>query len=399
MKKRAVVALKDGAIFEGWSFGAEGEAKGEIVFNTGMTGYQEVLTDPSYQGQMVTMTYPLIGNYGVNLEDNESHRLYPKGFIVREYCPYPSNWHSKVDLDTFLKAHGIVGIQGVDTRALTRHLRDYGAQEGIISTEDFAPESLVKKARAVPSLVGQDMVKEVTCRGPYLWDSTKGGSATPNGKLRVVVYDCGVKYNILRSLSALGGLGLEVLVVPAQTPAEEVLAKEPHGILVSNGPGDPEGVPYMIENVKKLLGKLGSTEGQPRNTAYKTVFRKSGVAPPLFGICLGHQFLALALGLKTYKLKFGHHGSNHPVMDLHTRKVEITTQNHCFAVEGWEGWRDTPYGPVEVTHINLNDRSVEGLRLKDLPVFSVQYHPEASPGPHDARYLFERFLGMVKVRG
>ena len=365
MKKRAVVALKDGAFFEGWSFGAEGEAKGEIVFNTGMTGYQEVLTDPSYQGQMVTMTYPLIGNYGVNLEDNESHRLYPHGFIVKEYCPYPSNWRSKASLDTLLNVHSIVGIQGVDTRALTHHLRDHGAQEGIISTEDFDRESLAKKIRAIPSLVGRDMVREITCRNPFLWDSTK-----KNGNLRVVVYDCGVKYNILRSLS---GLGLEVLVVPAQTPADEVLAKDPHGILVSNGPGDPEGVPYMIKNIKKLLGKR-----------------------PIFGICLGHQLLALALGLKTYKLKFGHHGSNHPVMDLSTRKVEITTQNHCFAVEGWEGWRDTHHGPVEVTHINLNDRSVEGLRLKDLPVFSIQYHPEASPGPHDAGYLFGRFLGMIK---
>ncbi len=376
MKKRAVVALKDGAVFEGWSFGAEGEAKGEIVFNTGMTGYQEVLTDPSYQGQMVTMTYPLIGNYGVNLEDNESHRLYPTGFIVKEYCPYPSNWRSRVSLETLLKTHGIVGIHGVDTRALTRHLRDHGAQEGIISTEGFDPRGLAEKAKSVPSLVGQDLVKEVTCRSPYLWDSTRS-----NGGLRVVVYDCGVKYNILRSLT---GFGLEVLVVPAQTPAEEVLAKNPHGILVSNGPGDPEGVPYMIENIRKLLGKK-----------------------PLFGICLGHQLLALALGLKTYKLKFGHHGSNHPVMDLSTRKVEITTQNHCFAVggstaghqkEGWESWKETPYGPVEITHINLNDRSVEGLRLKDLPVFSVQYHPEASPGPHDAGYLFERFLGMIKAQ-
>jgi carbamoyl-phosphate synthase small subunit len=365
MKKRAVLALRDGALYEGWSFGAGGEARGEIVFNTGMTGYQEVLTDPSYKGQIVCMTYPLIGNYGVNLEDNESSKLHVEGFVVKEYSTYPSNWRSKVGLEALLKTHGIVGIQGIDTRSLTRHIRDHGEQEAIISTEDLDPESLVAKAREHPGLKGRDMVKEVTCRRPHPWDST-GKMAGPH----VVVYDCGVKYNSLRSLALLG---FKVTVVPASTSPQEVLSLSPDGILVSNGPGDPEGVSYMVDNLKQLLGKR-----------------------PIMGICLGHQLLALALGLKTYKLKFGHHGSNHPVMDLSTRKVEITTQNHCFAVEGWEGWRNTPYGPVEVTHINLNDRSVEGLRLKELHVFSVQYHPEASPGPHDAGYLFERFVKIIK---
>lgn len=364
------MALQDGALYEGWAFGAEGEAKGEVVFNTGMTGYQEVLTDPSYKGQIVAMTYPLIGNYGVNLDDNESSRLYLEGFVIKEPSTYPSNWRSSVGLEGFLKAHGIVGIQGIDTRSLTRHIRDHGEQIGIISTKDLSPEGLLAKARGTPGLVGQDLAREVSCTRPYQWDSS-GEEGLPQAG-HVVVYDCGVKYNILRRLAELG---LRVTVVPASTAPKEVLSMNPDGITVSNGPGDPAAVPYMIDNLRELLGKR-----------------------PIFGICLGHQLLSLAIGLKTYKLKFGHHGSNHPVMELSTRKVEITTQNHCFAVEGWQGWRSTPYGPVEVTHINLNDRSVEGLRLKDLPAFSVQYHPEASPGPHDAGYLFERFLAIIKAR-
>ena len=374
MKKRALLVLADGALYKGWSFGAEGETSGEVVFNTGITGYQEVLTDPSYKGQIVTLTYPLIGNYGVNLEDNESSRLYLSGFIVKEYCPYPSNWRSRTNLAELLKAHRIVGIQGLDTRALTRHIRDHGEQVGVISTEDLDPESLHAKAKETPGLPGRDLVKEVTTSGVYGWDSASKTSAGAARRVapayHIVVYDCGVKYNIPRSLERLGA---RVTVVPATTGPGAVLSMEPDGVLISNGPGDPEAVPYMIENVRGLLGKR-----------------------PVMGICLGHQLMALALGLKTYKLKFGHHGSNHPVMDLSTRKVEITTQNHSFAVEADGGASDTPFGRVEVSHTNLNDKSVEGLRCLDVPAFSVQHHPEASPGPHDAGHMFKKFMEMVK---
>ncbi len=375
MKKRALLVLADGALYEGWSFGAEGETSGEVVFNTGITGYQEVLTDPSYRGQIVTLTYPLIGNYGVNLEDNESSQLYLSGFIVKEYCPYPSNWRSKTNLAELLKAHRIVGIQGLDTRALTRHIRDHGEQVGVISTEDLDPEGLQAKAKATPGLVGRDLVKEVTTSSVYDGASAArifvGATRRVAPTSHIAVYDCGVKYNILRSLERLG---TRVTVVPATTGPGEVLSMEPDGILISNGPGDPEAVAYMVDNVRGLLGKR-----------------------PIMGICLGHQLMALALGLKTYKLKFGHHGSNHPVMDLSTRRVEITTQNHSFAVEADGGLTDTPFGKVEVSHTNLNDKSVEGLRCLDIPAFSVQHHPEASPGPHDAAYMFQKFLEMIKT--
>jgi len=369
--KKAVLALADGAWYEGVSFGAEGEAGGEVVFNTSMSGYQEILTDPSYKGQMVTMTYPLIGNYGVNAEDVESGRPWAEGLIVKEASLYPSNWRSQGSLDSYLKSYNIVGIQGIDTRALTRHLRDYGAQQGIISTTDTDPESLVKKAAARPSMAGQDLAKVVSCAEPYeakqtSWDIEKGYGESQNPCLHVVAYDFGIKRNILRILSTLA---CRVTVVPATATWREVMELRPDGVLLSNGPGDPEPVTYAVENIKALLDKV-----------------------PIFGICLGHQLLGLALGGRTYKLKFGHHGGNQPVMDLSTRKVEITAQNHGFAVD-----MDTVPGAVELTHVNLNDNTVEGMRHKELPVFSVQYHPEASPGPHDSAYLFQRFIAMMEI--
>ncbi len=372
--KKAILALADGTVFEGYSLGAEGETVGEVVFNTSMCGYQEVLTDPSYKGQIVAMTYTQIGNYGIDEDDIESNKLWLEGFIVKEYCDYPSNWRSKETLDSYLKRNKVVGIKGIDTRALTRHLRDNGAMNGIISTIDLNPADLVKKAREFPSMAGLDLAKKVTCKEPYrweqgLWDLEKGYSLrTPNTGLRthrVVAFDFGIKFNILRNLI---DVGCDVTVVPAATPAEDVLKMNPDGIFLSNGPGDPEPVTYAVENVRKLLGKK-----------------------PIFGICLGHQILGLALGGKTYKLKFGHHGGNQPVMDLTTHKVEITAQNHGFAVDV-----DSLKGIAELTHINLNDKTVEGLAHTKLPLFSVQYHPEASPGPHDSSYLFRRFVNMME---
>ncbi|MBM2806269.1 MAG: carbamoyl phosphate synthase small subunit [Deltaproteobacteria bacterium] len=385
---KAILALADGKCFEGAAFGAVGEAVGEVVFNTSMTGYQEILTDPSYEGQLVAMTYPQIGNVGVNLEDVESRKPFMRGFIVKDYTAQPSNWRATQPLHEYMKANGIVGIQGIDTRSLVRHLRDHGAQEGIISTINSNPAELVAKAKASPGLVGQDLVKNVTCAEAYDWNEgmwelsggykkRHGGKA---GKRRgrasftspsffVVAYDFGIKYNILRNLAESG---CRVQVVPAWMPAEEVLALKPDGIFLSNGPGDPDAVPYAKESVQKLIGKK-----------------------PIFGICLGHQIMGLALGGKTFKLKFGHHGGNQPVMDLTTRKVEITAQNHGFAVAA-----DSLGGAVEVTHLNLNDNTVEGLAHRELPIFSVQYHPESSPGPHDANYLFKRFTDMMaKHRG
>ncbi len=362
---KALLTLADGTTFEGTSFGARGEVGGEIVFNTSMTGYQEILTDPSYCGQMVAMTYPEIGNTGINPEDVESRKPFVQGFIVKEYWETPSNWRAKQSLGSYLRDHGIPGIQGIDTRALVRHVREHGAQEAILSTEDLDPKSLAAKAKARPGLVGRDLVREVTCDAPYdwtetNWDLVNGYGQLEKPKYRVLAYDFGIKRNILRNLASVG---CAVRVVPATTPATEALAWNPDGIFLSNGPGDPDVGPYA-GIVRELIGKK-----------------------PMFGICLGHQILGLALGGKTYKLKFGHHGGNQPVMDLTTRKVEITSQNHGFAVDV-----ASLEGIAQLTHVNLNDQTAEGLAHATLPLFSVQYHPEASPGPRDASYLFDRFI-------
>jgi carbamoyl-phosphate synthase small subunit len=368
---KAALALADGRVFFGKALGAAGEISGEVVFNTSMTGYQEILTDPSYCGEIVTMTYPLIGNYGINMEDVESWRPHLAGFIVKEATDFPSNWRSRLSLDAYLKEHGIIGLQGIDTRALVRHIRDCGAQTGVLSTLDNDPASLVAKARTAPSIVGRDLVREVTCKEPYRWSEgtwdLEEGYQPPRGaaRFRVVAYDFGIKRNILRNLV---GSGCDVTVVPADFPAAKVLALRPDGVFLSNGPGDPEPINYAQENIRQLLGKV-----------------------PLFGICLGHQLLSIALGGRTFKLKFGHRGGNQPVRRGDGHCIEITSQNHGFAVEPGS-IRDA----AVVTHINLNDNTVEGLHHSSLPAFSVQYHPEASPGPHDARYLFEEFIHMME---
>jgi carbamoyl-phosphate synthase small subunit len=370
----ALLALADGRVFRGEALGASGESHGEVVFNTSMTGYQEILTDPSYRGQMVCMTYPLIGNCGVNPEDVESRRPWVNGFVVKEACPFPSSWRSRVPLDDYLREHQIVGIQGIDTRALTRHLRDRGAQEGIISTEELDGARLAERARALPGLVGRDLVTEVSVQAPHGWDQgpwdlTRGYAPAPTARFKVIAFDSGIKQNILRCLT---GLGCEVLVVPADTGAAAVLEQKPDGIFLSNGPGDPEAVPYLIETVRGLIGQA-----------------------PIFGICLGNQILGLAFGGRTYKLKFGHHGGNHPVKDRLTGRVEITAQNHGFAVDP----RSVERFGLEETHVNLNDGTSEGMRHRELPIFSVQYHPEGSPGPHDAHYLFRRFADLMTKGG
>jgi carbamoyl-phosphate synthase small subunit len=371
----AKLALENGRVFVGRSVGAPGETRGEVVFNTSMSGYQEIFTDPSYAGQIVTMTYPLIGNYGVNEVDLESALPQVAGVVMREYSAVPSNFRSTATLQEWLVRHGIVAIDGVDTRALTRMIRTQGAMRGILSTVDMDDESLLRKVAASPSMNGLDLATRVTCAQPYGWTET---DPTPfalhpaevpgNGRhLTVVAYDYGIKRNILRRLVTFG---CDVTVVPASFPAAEVLKMRPNGVFLSNGPGDPAPVRVAVDNIRALLGRV-----------------------PMFGICLGHQLLALALGARTYKLKFGHRGGNHPVKNLLTGKIEITSQNHGFAVDP----SSLDQEHVEVTHVNLNDGTNEGLRHRVLPAFSVQYHPEASPGPHDSDYLFADFIRMMTV--
>ena len=365
--------LEDGRVFRGKTFGARREAEGEVVFNTAMTGYQEILTDPSYAGQIVVMTFPLIGNYGVTPEDAESCGVWPEGFVVREYSDLFSNWRGRQDLTRYLAEHGVAGITGVDTRALTRHVRTAGAMRGVISTSSDL-ESLRKRVLASPRMEGRDLVHQVSVHRPYRWKTPslktfavreesvpEDESPLPSGRLRVLVMDYGVKQNILRRLVDVGG---EVTVVPADSPAGDVLKHEPDGVVFSNGPGDPAALPHIAHEAKTLATAL-----------------------PCFGICLGHQILGQAFGYRTYKLKFGHHGANHPVKRLDTGRVEITSQNHGFALDLEAGG-----GELQATHVNLNDGTNEGFRHAELPVFAVQFHPEASPGPRDTSYLFREFV-------
>ena len=371
----AKLALENGTIFTGEAFGASGEVTGEVVFNTSMTGYQEILTDPSYAGQIVTMTYPMIGNYGVNSEDLESVKPHVSGFVVREYFEFHSNFRSQQSLGEWLSKHNIIAMQGIDTRKLTKIIRTVGAMRGVISTIDIDDLSLVRKAKRSPLMAGLDLTKKVTTEIPYMWDEV---DRTPfalipqqkknlNGqRWNVVVFDYGVKQNILRRLTSFG---CDLTVVPSSYSSEQVLEMNPDGIFLSNGPGDPAAVKYAIENIKKLIGRK-----------------------PIFGICLGHQLLGLALGGKTFKLKFGHRGANHPVKNLLTNEIEITSQNHGFAVNP----DSLNPSEIEITHVNLNDGTNEGFRHRTLPLFCVQYHPEASPGPHDSDYLFDQFIEMME---
>ncbi|MEI7814838.1 MAG: glutamine-hydrolyzing carbamoyl-phosphate synthase small subunit [Coriobacteriia bacterium] len=408
--RTALLALEDGTVFSGIACGADGEASGELCFNTSMTGYQEVLTDPSYAGQIVTMTMPHIGNYGVNGADMESRGVFAKGFVVREMCDEPSSWRSEESLPAFLEARGVVAIAGIDTRRLTRHLRERGAMRAVISTSETDGPTLVARAAASPGLIGRDLVAEVATAEAYRWGfdvppecelpvDTGILPATP--RFRVVAMDSGIKYNILRRLAESG---CDVSVLPPTASAEEVLALEPDGVFFANGPGDPSAVGYLYSTLRDLLGKK-----------------------PVFGICLGHQMLSLAVGAETFKLKYGHRGGNHPVKNLLTGQVEITSQNHGFCVDfasigaldvsasgglsfaasdlaAWSEAGVAPvvlserFGRVQLTHVNLNDMTSEGIRLLDMPAFSVQYHPEAAPGPHDARYLFSAFMRLMDGR-
>ncbi len=367
----AILALEDGRVFRGRGYGASGERFGEVVFNTSLSGYQEILTDPSYAGQIVILTYPHIGNYGVNPLDSESARPYAEGLVVRELCELASNWRSVEEASDFLAEYSLPVISHIDTRALVRHLRTHGSKRGVLSTIDFDEAALIAKAKAVPSMVGLDLASRVTTLWRYQWteptrDIFAAGKQTPGpARYHVVAYDYGIKQNILRRLV---DVGCRVTVVPATMTAEDVLSLKPDGVFLSNGPGDPEPLEYAARAVRGFMGKV-----------------------PVFGICLGHQIIGLALGGKTYKLKFGHHGGNQPVMNLETRKVEITAQNHGFAVDP----DSLNANDVALTHINLNDQTLEGLRHKSLPLFSVQYHPEASPGPHDSAYLFNSFAEMM----
>ena len=368
---RAILALEDGTLFEGASFTGPGETGGEVIFNTGMTGYQEILTDPSYCGQMVCMTYPLIGNYGVNLEDVESSRIHTPALIVKECCKEPSNWRAKETLPDYLKRHGVMGLEGIDTRALTRHLRIHGAMRGIISTDVEDPQQLVEKAKGLPPMEGADLVGEVAPTAPYRWNGTgpetmdlvEDESAWAGTGPKVVVYDFGIKWNILRLLA---DQDLDMIIVPPTFTADQVRALNPDGIFLSNGPGDPAALTGTIATVRELC------------EAY-----------PVAGICLGHQLLGLALGGTSYKLKFGHHGINHPVKDTTTGKIEISSQNHGFCVD------ISALNFLEQTHTNLNDNTLEGFRHKEKPIMGVQHHPEAGPGPHDSQYYFKRFRDMI----
>jgi carbamoyl-phosphate synthase small subunit len=376
---KALLALEDGRHFEGESFGAAGTRVGEICFNTAMTGYQEVLTDPSYRGQIVAMTYPLIGNYGTNLLDQESPSPHVRGFVIEELSEMPSNWRSEMSLDEYLRKWDIPGVQGIDTRALTRHLRTRGAMKACLATEEISPEEATRRAVEGEGVIGMDYVREVSTPEIYQWDpedklsepwtitngNTHDRPALPPIRYRIAAYDYGIKQNILRLLRQKG---FGVTVVPATTTADEVLKLNPDGIFLSNGPGDPAALPYAHEAVRGLMGKK-----------------------PIFGICLGHQVLGFAYGGSTFKLKFGHRGANQPVKDLRSGKVAITAQNHGFAVDP-----DSLPSDIEITHINLNDGTVEGMRHKELPIFSVQYHPEAAPGPHDASYFFSQFADLIE---
>jgi carbamoyl-phosphate synthase small subunit len=368
-RRQALLVLEDGNVYRGAAFAGKGEVLGEVVFNTGMTGYQEILTDPSYKGQIVAMTYPLIGNTGINPEDMESAGIHLEGFVVREYEEYPSNWRSHESLKSFLERHGKLAIEGIDTRALTRRIRITGAMRGILSTETMDTDILLERVRAYPGLVGRDLVKEVTSREAYLW---KDGAprkmpppgAAPQARWRVVVLDCGVKFNILRNLERRA---CEVLVLPATATGEEILALSPTGVLLSNGPGDPAALPAIVKTVRSILGKV-----------------------PIFGICLGHQVLGQAVGGRTEKLKFGHHGINQPVKNCQSGRVEITSQNHGFVVVP----ESLPPGQDTIQN-NLNDCTSEGIRYPKLKAFSVQHHPEAAPGPHEAAHLFDEFMVLM----